>query len=105
MAHMIKKEIIRTDRIRKIQYPFGWIPQRFITSGLIKTCSQNEVSLYIFLSIVSDRYGLSFYGNKTICGLLGITEETLKHSRQLLEERDLIAYKKPLYQVLALPEQ
>lgn len=105
MAHMIKKEIINMDRVRKIQYPFGWMPQRFITGGFMKICSQSEISLYIFLSIVSDKYGLSFYGDKTICGLLGITEETLKHSRQLLEERDLIAYKKPLYQVLALPEQ
>lgn len=102
---MIKKEVLKSERIRKMEYPFGWIPQRFISCGFIKECSQNEVFLYIFLSIVSDRYGLSFYGDKTICRLLGISKETLDNSRRLLEERGLIAYRKPLYQVLSLPEQ
>lgn len=102
-AHMITKEIIREDNIREMEYPFGWIPQRFITSGIIKVLNKEEILLYIFLSIVSDKSGMSFYGDKRICGLLGVTSAELMSARFMLEKKGFIAYRKPYYQVLKMP--
>lgn len=100
---MIKKEPLISDRVRKIEYPFGWIPHRFITDGYAGVCTREELLMYIFLSVVSDKSGLSFYGDKKICSLLGINQQTLEETRQVLEAKSLIAYQKPLYQLLSLP--
>jgi len=101
---MITKEIIRGDNIREMEYPFGWIPQRFIIEGIIKVLSKEEKLLYTFLSIVSDKMGMSFYGDKRICGLLGITGVELMNARFVLEKKGFIVYRKPYYQVLKMPE-
>lgn len=100
---MTTKEIIQNDNIRVMEYPFGWIPQRFITGGIIKMLNREEILLYIFLSMVSDKNGMSFYGDKRICGLLGMTSAELMSARFMLEKREFIAYRKPYYQVLKMP--
>lgn len=100
---MIKKELLESCRIRKIEGPFGWIPRKFIMDGYTMMCDKDELLLYFFLVTVGDNYGLSFYGDRRMCELLGIEQNTLERSRQKLQERSLIAYKKPLYQVLSLP--
>lgn len=100
----IKKDLLMPSRVRNIEHPFGWIPRRFITGGYIRICNKEELLLYFFLGIVSDKYGLSFYGDNTICMMLGISQEALEHARQSLQDKGLIGYKKPLYQVLSLPE-
>lgn len=101
---MITKEIIREDSIREMEYPFGWIPQRFITEGIIKMLNKEETLLYTFLSIVSDKKGMSFYGDKRICGLLEITSAELIAARFMLEKKEFIVYRKPYYQVLKMPK-
>lgn len=97
------REIIKEDNIRKMEYPFGWIPQRLVTDEIIKMLSMEEALLYIFLSIVSDRYGMSFYGDKRICGLTGLTNGDLINARFILEKKGFIAYRKSFYQVLKMP--
>lgn len=100
---MITKEIIRNDNIREIEYPFGWIPQRFVTDGIIKMLNAEEILLYTFLSVVSDRGGMSFYGDKRICESTGIAKGALINARFTLEKKGFIAYKEPFYQVLKMP--
>lgn len=100
---MIKKELLEPSRIRKIDGPFGWISRKFIIDGYTMICDKDELLLYFFLAAVGDKHGLSFYGDRRMCELLGIEQDTLEHSRQKLQERSLVTYKKPLYQVLSLP--
>lgn len=100
---MIKKDALEPGRIRKIEGPFGWIPRKFIMDGYTMVCNKDELLLYFFLVSVGDNHGLSFYGDRRICELLSIEQGALEDSRQKLQERSLIAYKKPLYQVLSLP--
>lgn len=101
---MIRKKLIAADRVRKINGPFGWIPHRFISGGYIKFFTRDELLMYFFLSVVSDKLGLSYYGDKTMGNLLGINYDDLQSTRELLQEKGFIAYKKPFYQVLSLPE-
>jgi len=57
----------------------------------------------LFLLTVADRQGLSYYADASIAHELGVAVMTLGQARQRLIEVGLIAYKTPLYQVLALP--
>ena len=70
---MIKKKILKPDRIRRIQGGFSFIPHRFLTDGFLASLSQTEILLYLFLILASDRNGLSFYSYDPICTLLQIT--------------------------------
>ncbi len=101
----MKKRILNRSRIRTIEDGFAFIPHRFLSDGFIKRLYPSELLLYLFLIIVSDAYGLSYYGNSTICRLLKMDPEQLGHCRQILIDEDLIAFEEPLYQVLELPNK
>jgi hypothetical protein len=57
----------------------------------------------LFLVLVSDRYGLSYYAYDSICSLLQLTLEDYIQARDDLLKRDLIAFDGTLFQVLQLP--
>ena len=97
------RELIRNDNVRKVEYPFGWIPQRFVTDGIMKALPAEEILLYVFLSLVSDRNGISFYGDKRIGELTGMSIVDVITARFGLEKKGFIAYKKPYYQILQMP--
>lgn len=101
---MRRKKVIVVERVRKIDGPFGWIPHKFVSRGYIKVFTRDELIMYFFLCVVSDRLGLSYYGDKTMGNLLGINYDDLKITRERLRKKGFIAYKKPFYQVLTLPE-
>lgn len=100
---MIQKKVLRPDRVRKINGGFSFIPHRFLTDGFLSALSQKELLLYFFLVLVSDRCGLSFYSDDTICSLLGISVDEYRMARNGLIKRDLIAFDGTLFQVLDLP--
>ena len=100
---MIQKKVLRPDRVRKINGGFSFIPHRFLTDGFLSALGQKELLLYFFLVLVSDRCGLSFYSDDTICSLLGISVDEYRMARSGLIKRDLIAFDGTLFQVLDLP--
>ena len=69
----------------------------------IDRCEARSAALYLFLITVSDAQGLSYYGAPTLARRLHLSDEQFAAARQQLVELDLIAYRSPLYQVLALP--
>lgn len=102
---MIKKKILEPDRMRRIQGGFSFIPHRFLTDGFLASLSQTEILLYLFLIIVSDRNGLSFYSYDAICTLLQLTLDQYIDARDGLIKRDLIAFDGTIFQVLDLPSK
>ena len=100
---MINKKILNRDRIRRINGGFSYIPHRFLTDGFLSSLSQKELLLYLFLVLVSDRYGLSFYSYDSICSLLQLTPGQYIEAREGLMEKNLIAFDGSLFQVLDLP--
>jgi hypothetical protein len=100
---MIRKKIINPDRIRAIKGGFSFIPHRFVTDGFLSSLNQKQLLLYLFLVLVSDRYGLSYYAYDSICSLLQLTLEDYIQARDDLLKRDLIAFDGTLFQVLQLP--
>jgi len=102
---MIKKKVLDKNRIRRIDGGFGFIPHRFLTDGFVSALHRDELLLYFFLSLVSDRNGLSFYSYDKICTLLELSLEEYMASRNRLIEKDLIAFDGTLFQVLSLPSK
>lgn len=98
----LKKSLIDPHRVRKIPESFSWMDRRFLNDGYLEHLPQNAALLYFFLAAVSDKDGLSFYGDRRILQLLQMNQETLESARKALVTLGLIAWQKPLYQVLAL---
>ena len=100
---MIRKKIINPDRIRSINGGFSFIPHRFVTDGYLASLGQTQLLLYLFLVLVSDRFGLSYYAYDSICSLLQLTLDEYIAARDSLLKKDLIAFDGTLFQVLELP--
>jgi hypothetical protein len=102
-ATMVRKKVLNPDRVRSIKGGFSFIPHRFVTDGFIESLSGAELLLYLFLVAVSDRYGLSFYSDESICALLHMPSEKYRAARKGLIQKDLIAFDGAIFQVLELP--
>ncbi len=102
---MINKKVLNVDRVRKINGSFSFIPHRFVLDGFLAALGQKELLLYLFLVLVSDRNGLSFYNYDSICTLLELSLEEYIASRDSLIEKDLIAFDGTVFQVLSLPKK
>jgi hypothetical protein len=105
VADMIKKKILNPERIRRIDGGFSFIPHRFLLDGFLSSLNQEELLLYLFLIMASDRSGLSFYSYDIICTLLQFNLDEYIASRDSLMEKDLIAFDGTLFQVLSLPQK
>jgi len=101
----IEKKPLEPHRIRKITASFAFIEHRFLRDGFWSTLDQHQLLLYVFLIIVADRNGLSYYSYDKICTLLNITVDDYIVARDALIEKDLIGFDGHLFQVLSLPDQ
>lgn len=101
---MVQKRLIVAERRRSPgKTGFGWIDRRLVEDGIIDALDGDQTRLYLFLVIVSDRDGLSFYGDRRVARSLRLTLDQLDAARRELQRHDLVAYRAPLYQVLSLP--
>jgi hypothetical protein len=99
---MIHKRLLRPERLRQVPAQFSWIDQQLVREHYIERCDQAALALYLLLVTVADAQGLSYYGDAAICRLLSMPSQQLERARTALIRVDLIAYQRPLYQVLAL---
>lgn len=100
---MIEKQPLCPQRLRKITGSFAFIEHRFLRHGFWSTLTQHELLLYVFLVVVADRNGLSYYSYDKICTLLRFTLDDYIVARNALIHKDLIAFDGHLFQVLSLP--
>ena len=100
---MIRKKVLVLDRIRCTGKSFCFIPHRFLTDGFLQSLTRHELALYLFLVLASDKNGLSYYGDKSICSKLSFKEQDYLFARSCLIHKDLIVYDGTLFQVLSLP--
>ena len=98
----MEKHPIYPQRIRKVPRQFSWIDQRLVRERYIDRCNHCSAALYLFLVTVADAQGMSYYGDRSVCQRLAMDQERLEKARQELVRLGLIAWQRPLYQVLAL---
>jgi len=96
------KRVLCPQRLRRVPEQFSWIDHRLVRDRHICRCSADALALYLFLVTVADGQGLSYYSDPMIGRLLPLDAPALAGARQELIAAGLLAYKRPLYQVLAL---
>jgi hypothetical protein len=100
---MIHKQVLVPDRVRRPPTAgWSWIDRRFLRERAPRL-THEAIVLYFFLAAVSDKDGLSFYGDASIAVRLRMTEAAVVRARDELVREDLVAYRAPLVQVLSVP--
>lgn len=99
---MMQKRLLRPDRVRTVPPSFNWIDHRLVRDHYIERCDCTSLALYLFLVTVSNAQGLSYYSEASLCRRLKIDPLQLAAARSQLQKNGLIAFEKPLYQVLSL---
>ena len=99
---MKTKRLILPLRERQLPPHWSWIDHRLVREDYMSRCEPEAWMLYLFLITVGDAQGLSYYSDAGIARRLDFTEQTLQEARTQLCRADLVAYQKPLYQVLDL---
>jgi hypothetical protein len=99
---MIRKRVLCPEQLRQVPPQFSWIDHRLVRDRHIAGKSVEALALYLFLVTVADGQGLSYYSDAGIGKLLPLDAPALDRARQELVRARLIAYDKPLYQVLSL---
>ncbi len=99
---MTIKRVLCPERIRQIPPQFSWVDHRLIRDRHIDRCDPPAAALYLFLVTVADAQGLSYYSDVALVRFLSMTAGRLSQARGDLMRIGLIAYQRPLYQVLSL---
>lgn len=100
----VLKRVLNPQRLRRVPPQFNWIDHRLVRDKHIGRVSHAALALYLFLVTVGDAQGLSYYSDGSIGRLLSLDAPALERARQELMAAKLIAYQRPLYQVLGLEE-
>ena len=98
----MKKRLLNPERVRKVPPQFSWIDHRLVQENYFVRCDHPAWALYLFLTSVGDAQGLSYDSDASLVRRLKMDPVVLSASRQELIQAGLIAYEKPLYQVLSL---
>ena len=99
---MITKHVLCPERVRQIPAQFSWVDHRLVREHYIERCDPPAAALYLFLLTVADGQGLSYYSDAALVRSLSLSAPRLSQAREDLLRAGLIAYQRPLYQVLAL---
>ena len=99
------RQPIRSDRIRSIPRSFSWIDREILHRRFLHKMSQEEILLYFFLVLVGGPEGTSFWSYQRIGKLLKLTQGEIEGAIRSLAKKELIAFRFPTFQVLALPQR
>ena len=88
--------------VRKLPQRYGIIDQRIVSDGYLKRLPAEAVSLYVFLCVVADRAGRSWYSDGRL--VQQIRTASLAGARRQLVDAGLIAWESPVYTVLEVLE-
>lgn len=89
---------------------FGWLDARLLRDGWLEAMTAEDLAVYVFLCLVGDRQGVSWYRRDRIRSALAMDEQALWCTLGRLEALGLVAYR-PFHahasegfrQVLAIP--
>jgi hypothetical protein len=103
--------IPRPERMRQLRSSaFGWVDARLLKDGWLAAMEPSDIAVYLFLCLVANQQGVSWYRRDRIRAALNLSEEETRRSLRRLIELDLIAYtpfsrhdSEGFRQVLSLP--
>ena len=95
-------EPVDATRVRRLPPHFAWADHRL--RDRLKDLSPEEIALLFFLHLAADPNGCSFWSDAALAKKLGLKEGDVIQARYGLLKHGLIAYRYPLFQVLAVGE-
>ena len=98
------KQPVDPDRIRTLPRQFAPLDRQLVYGKHVRFMSPEQIAFYTFLECVSDPQGISWYSDDRICELLHFSLNGLWQSRGHLIDAGCLLYRKPIYQLLNLPE-
>lgn len=102
---MTEKTPIVPGRVRRPPASgWSWVDRSFLRLHAPALTSR-AILLYLFWAAVADRKGLSYWGDGAVAARLHMAEDDVARGREELVLRDLVAYRRPLTQVLSLPSR
>jgi len=89
-----------------VRYKTGYpiIDHQLLHGGYLSRLSHEAMVLYLFLVVVGDRQGRSFYSDRSITEILRLSATELGHARKELVSEGLINYRRPFWQVNNIPQ-
>ncbi len=99
---MVAKRILCSERLRRVPRQFSWLDHRLVRDDHFCGISHSSLAFYLFLVTVSDADGLSYYSDQSIEHHVNLAPSMVEHARKELCTAGLIAYSKPIYQVLSV---
>ena len=102
---MMHKHLLAPERARQLPRQFSWLDQQLVRGGHLDRCDHTAWALYLFLVTVADAQGLSYYSDAAVLRWVKLEPATLSTAREQLIAAGLLAYRRPLYQLLALPRR
>ena len=100
----IQKLPVDPRRIRHMPTQFAAVDRRLVYDRHLGGLTHAQMALYLFLHCVSDAAGLSYYGDERIGQYLHLSDAALREARQGLIHRQMLLYRRPMYQLLDLPQ-
>jgi hypothetical protein len=83
---------------------FSIVDHMLLHGGYLGRLSHAAMGLYLFLVVVGDREGRSFYSEARVMEILRFTEETFTAAREQLMGEGLIDYRRPYWWVMILSQ-
>lgn len=99
---MTIKRVLCPERVRQVPAQFSWLDHRLVREHYLERCDPPAAALYLFLVTVADGQGLSYYSDAVLVHRLSLSAARLHQARGDLIRLGLIAWQRPLYQVLSL---
>lgn len=85
--------IPRPERMRQLRSSaFGWVDARMLKDGWLIAMQPSDIAVYLFLCLVANQQGVSWYRRDRIREALNLSEDETRRSLRRLIELDLIAY-------------
>jgi hypothetical protein len=89
---------------------FGWIDARLLKDGWLSAMQPSDIAVYLFLCLVANQQGVSWYRRDRIREALNLSEDEVRRALTRLLDFDLVAYapfgrfdSEGFRQVLSLP--
>ena len=84
---------------------YSIIDHQILHGRYLHRLSHESMILYLFLVVVGDRQGRSFYSDRSITEILRLSGPQLHHAREELISEGLASYKRPYWEVKNIPQR
>jgi hypothetical protein len=93
------------DGLMRWARSYSIIDHQILHGRYLHRLSHESMVLYLFLVVVGDRQGRSFYADRSITEILRLSGPQFHHAREELISEGLIGYRRPYWEVKNIPQR